>query len=381
MKKMLVVSGAQLLGTVKRRGWGGSQNIDYIMNAFKENGIDEINYCEMRYPGSPEYNAMEADQCYMEKEWGALHAPERQSDVWGEEPLKKQESMFLELLEYLLLDAEYDFIYIIEHNLLEYTLDVIKNITDKPIYCQEFDALPSQVVAKKIEQFKQLNGTICIEGALELILQEQGVDESKTVTINNGFDPKTFHPKEGIEKTILSNFIGNFAPQRQKELEYLFFEPSNYFVDKTFLLRGSIKPKPHPDYNISMYPNIIRDDYATHQEICNIHNSSTIAASSHFGMWLNYPGVTGQKVFEIMGAGTPSLTHDSIGMQSIIENYKTGFLVKDLKESIDAYQYCIDNPDEVKKIGQAAHKVAIENYTWSHRAKSILEFINETNPT
>lgn len=372
--KMLVISGAQLNGTAKHRGWGGSQNIDYIMRAFKNNGVDEINYVEMRYPAFEQFNAMKRDQCVWEKDWGIVHAPERKHDEWSKEALERQQYLFFEMLEYVLLDAEYDFILCVEHNLIVEYMNIVKRLTDKPVFLYEFDALPDTVISTKINTFKLMDKIFCVEGSLEVLLESVGIEPDTAVTINNGFDPKVFHPIEGIEKNILANFIGNFAKQRQRELEYLFFEPSNVFKNHKFLLRGADKQESE-DYPTENYPNIVRDGYAMHKEICNIHNASTLAVASHFGMWLPFPGVTGQKVFEIMGSGTPCLSHNSIGMQSVIDNYKTGFLVNDLKESIEVYQYCIDNPNEAKRIGRSAYKRAVEEFTWDKRAEEMMKHI------
>ena len=145
-----------------------------------------------------------------------------------------------------------------------------------------------------------------------------------------------------------------------------------------FLLRGSIKELPD-EYDLTGYSNVIRDGYAMHPEICRIHNSSVLAVASHFGKWLGFDGVTGQKCFEIMGSGIPCLTHDSIGMRSIIKDYETGFLANTLEGVIERYQYCIDNPKEAERIGRNANKVAMNNYTWKHRTKEMLRFINETH--
>lgn len=374
---MLVISGAQLLGTKKERGWGGSQNVDYIMNGFKKNGVDEIHYVEMRYPGMLNFNAIGLKQTYSEREWGHLYTPQQGFAGLGEDQVKQQVDWFLEVVEFLLLGAEYDFIFLLEHNLIERYFPVIKkNAPDTPVFYYELDALPNSVIENKKEFFKQMDGIICVEGAFQVLLKQ--VDIENTITINNGVDTSVFYPIDNLDKTILANFIGNYAKQREEQLEYLFFEPSNLFPDETFLLRGTEKDHT-PDYKLAAYPNIIRDGYAMHPEICRIHNSSHLAVSSHFGMWLDYPGVTGQKVFEIMASGTPPLSHDSIGMQSVIEDYKTGFLANNIDDVIERYQYCLDNPNEAKKIGMAAHKKAVENFTWDKRVEDMMKYIKGTN--
>jgi len=39
------------------------------------------------------------------------------------------------------------------------------------------------------------------------------------------------------------------------------------------------------------------------------------------------------------------------------------------------YQYCIDNPNEAKRIGRSAYKRAVEEFTWDKRAEEMMKHI------
>jgi len=79
----------------------------------------------------------------------------------------------------------------------------------------------------------------------------------------------------------------------------------------------------------------------------------------------------GTKLFEQLGSGAAVITNHISGIEDLVIDGKTGFIVETTREAIDAYQYAIDNSVEVQKMGQAARKLILKNHTWNHRVKEI----------
>jgi len=81
------------------------------------------------------------------------------------------------------------------------------------------------------------------------------------------------------------------------------------------------------------------------------------------------PSVTegfGIPVLEAMSYGRPAIVTEGVGAKDLIEDGQEGFVVpiRDPSAITNAVLYFIDNPDEVKKMGQKARAKA-EKYTWA----------------
>jgi len=51
---------------------------------------------------------------------------------------------------------------------------------------------------------------------------------------------------------------------------------------------------------------------------------------------------------------------------------KTGFITHNTKETEDAFQYAIDNPDAVRKMGEEAWKDIHKRHSWDVRYRDVL---------
>ncbi|KKN35097.1 hypothetical protein LCGC14_0787220, partial [marine sediment metagenome] len=83
----------------------------------------------------------------------------------------------------------------------------------------------------------------------------------------------------------------------------------------------------------------------------------------------------GTKIFEMLGSGAACITNHIGGIEDLVQDGKTGFIVETEQEAIDAYQYGVDNPNEVRAMGLAARKNILENHCWTHRVKQIEKIV------
>ena len=83
----------------------------------------------------------------------------------------------------------------------------------------------------------------------------------------------------------------------------------------------------------------------------------------------------GTKLFEQLGSGCAVVSNFISGIEDLVLDGKTGFIVETEKEAIDAYQYAVDNPESVRKMGLAARKNILENHTWNHRVRQIEKIV------
>lgn len=84
---------------------------------------------------------------------------------------------------------------------------------------------------------------------------------------------------------------------------------------------------------------------------------------------LNRQEIFGMAILEAMYYGCKVVAWDAPGPNLIIENGKSGWLVRDDEEVIEKI---MDNAD----ISKEAHMRVIDEFTWESSAKNILEAVN-----
>lgn len=80
----------------------------------------------------------------------------------------------------------------------------------------------------------------------------------------------------------------------------------------------------------------------------------------------------GTKTTEQGGSGAAMVANRIQDIEMYIINGKTGFILEKPEDMKDAIQYAIDNPDEVRKMGENAYKHLHENHSWDNRYREVL---------
>lgn len=187
---------------------------------------------------------------------------------------------------------------------------------------------------------------------------------SKCSVLHLASDPNKYFPTKPVDKFKSEvAFVGLYKKERAAVLDVLKdfdIKVYGYYWESGFEFFPWLKEK-------YMGP-------VTSKEVNEIFNSATICISSLGMGFPRYPGhTTTQRPFDIslakgfqLGDSIPLTTElfgDSIAMFNSLE---------ELKEKV---AYYLKHPEERKRMAEKSHKIAIENHTYSHRAREFLNLL------
>jgi glycosyltransferase involved in cell wall biosynthesis len=83
---------------------------------------------------------------------------------------------------------------------------------------------------------------------------------------------------------------------------------------------------------------------------------------------------------EAMAVKTPVITSNIVGVRTVTENGKTGFLIEsgNVDELTDRLKRLLTNPELAKQMGEAAYKRVNELFTWEKTVENLKNIIEET---
>lgn len=228
---------------------------------------------------------------------------------------------------------------------------------------------------------------VSISQALNQFWISKGVPAHKTLVLHDGFDAEMF--KNQIEKQqackmlhivptkTIATYTGSLYPNR--EIENI-LSLAEHFPLATFLIVGGPENQ-----------KLIYEQQARNKNINNViftgrvpHKSIPLylfASDILLGLWsskvrtINY--CSPLKVFEYMATGRNILAHGFPTIKEVLRHNENAIICEpenfnDLKNKFNTL---ICNEDSIE-IGLNARKEAFQKYTWSLRAKEILNFHN-----
>ncbi|MEA4964004.1 glycosyltransferase family 4 protein [Lutispora sp.] len=113
-----------------------------------------------------------------------------------------------------------------------------------------------------------------------------------------------------------------------------------------------------------------------HSEVKNIYSKSTAGIAISYSNQAKEEGTLGNtKLFEFMEAKLPVVCTNYRLWKEIVEGNKCGICVepKNIKEIENAIRYIINNPDEVKIMGENGRRAVIEKYNWEAQEEILLK--------
>jgi len=77
--------------------------------------------------------------------------------------------------------------------------------------------------------------------------------------------------------------------------------------------------------------------------------------------------------------GKPVVACQGQGIDGVLENNKTGFLVKprDINDLMKTLDFLLSNQAQARKVGEKAKKIVLENYTWKHIIPKLIKIYEE----
>ena len=221
----------------------------------------------------------------------------------------------------------------------------------------------------------------------EYLMKEYGIIDKKISIVKNGTITATFIPKEKNENILKKLGISKidkiciFICPRPSGKQYSTFSSKQYSalyyffemipeIEKEidnikFLIVGG-GPEPKPPSNNIIYTGFVGNlpDYINLGDVC-IEPSPPKAVC----------GGTRNKICDYLACGKPivSTAEGMRGFDDAIPG-KHFLLGKDKEDFVDKLVYCLNNPDESKKIGRNARELS-RNYDWKVLARKVEEIL------
>lgn len=230
-----------------------------------------------------------------------------------------------------------------------------------------------------MSMFKRADRIIVVSTKLKRIAQAEVGYAEKIVVINNGIAPEKLRDNLTFSysgrETILS--VSNLVASKGIDLNLIAISK---LIEKHRRMKYVvIGDGPVMKYLVELASNLGlagRVEFLgrlPHDEVMEY-----MAAADVFSMpsWDEGFGIV---YIEAMAHGKPVIACQGEGIIDVIENNKTGLLVKpkDVESLTDAINFLLSNPQKACQIGKRAKRLVLENYTWEKNIEKTIEVYQE----
>jgi glycosyltransferase involved in cell wall biosynthesis len=206
------------------------------------------------------------------------------------------------------------------------------------------------------------------EGGLER-LRELGARRAEAVFW--GADPDLFRPID-VDKHMDVFFYGYGDKFRREWMEAMVGEPSRRLPRADFALGGR-------DF---------RGDVGAAREIGDVPFNAFGRAISEARINLNItrrahatvPASSTARPFELAMSGATIVSNPYEGIERWFEPGRELLVVSSSDEAVEAYQELLDDPGRAEELGTAARERALDEHTYLHRARQLLELVGLRSP-
>ena len=201
------------------------------------------------------------------------------------------------------------------------------------------------------------------EGGLER-LRELGARRAEAVFW--GADPELFRPLQVVKETDVF-FYGFGDKFRQEWTEVMVGEPSRRLPNVDFSLGGE-------DFRgdigrARLLGNIPINVFA--QAICASRINLNVTRRAHATVYAS----STSRPFELAMSGATIVSNPHEGIERWFEPGRELLVVSNADEATAAYQELLDDPDRMDEMGRAARERALDEHTYLHRARRVLELL------
>jgi len=206
------------------------------------------------------------------------------------------------------------------------------------------------------------------EGGLER-LRELGARRAEAIFW--AADPSVFSPL-AVEKEHDVYFYGFGDKFRREWLAALVGEPSRRLPEVDFALggwdfqgdTGRARLTGHVPFN------------AFNRAISRARVNLNITRRSHASVYAS----STCRPFELAMAGSAIVSNPCAGIERWFEPGRELLVVEDAEEAIGAYRELLDDPARADELGRSARERALDEHTYLHRAKRLLELVGLREP-
>lgn len=233
-----------------------------------------------------------------------------------------------------------------------------------------------------LKVFKEADKVVTVSTRLKKIFQDDFRISEKVAVINNGISPDNITTKNANlasthagSKIILSvsHLIASKGLDLNiKAMSQLIGKYSNlkYLVIGAGPEINSLRRLAHDlnlDRQIEFLGELPHDKVMQYMAIADIFSLPS---------WREGFGIV---YLEAMAHGKPVIACEGEGIADVIENNKTGLLVKpkDVESLAQALDFLLSNPEKTIEVGERSRKLVLENYTWENNARRYIEIYHE----
>ena len=207
------------------------------------------------------------------------------------------------------------------------------------------------------------------EGGLDR-LRELGARRAEAVFW--GADPELFSPRP-VEKRHDVFFYGYGDKFRREWIEAMVGEPSRRLPDVDFALGGrdfrgdTGQARLVGDVPFNAFP----------QAIAAARVNLNITRRSHATVYASSTA----RPFELAMSGAAVVSNPNAGIDRWFEPGRELLVVESADESVAAYTELLADPGAAEELGARARERALDEHTWAHRARRLLELLDVSVPT
>jgi glycosyltransferase involved in cell wall biosynthesis len=206
------------------------------------------------------------------------------------------------------------------------------------------------------------------EGGLDRLL-ELGAQRAEAVFW--AADPEVFHPYDG-EKECDVFFYGYGDKFRREGMQALVGEPSRAAPEIDFALGGrdflgdTGSARLIGDVPFNVFP----------RAISAARINLNIARRSHATVFAS----SACRPFELAATGAAIVSNPVDGIERWFEPGSELFVVSSAEEATAAYRELLADPGQAEELGRRARERALDEHTYAHRAKRLLELVGVLEP-
>jgi spore maturation protein CgeB len=184
-------------------------------------------------------------------------------------------------------------------------------------------------------------------------------------------DPSIHKPVAPVPRYSCDlSYLGTYAADRQATLEELFVEPARRYPEKRFVIGGAQYPMEFPwTNNIWFVRHLPPPEHPAFYSSSKLTLSVTRAAMAEMGY------CPSGRLFEAAACGTPVISDTWEGLDSFFEPGREILLASSAGDVERALEL---DPEELKRIGQAARSRALAEHTADHRSLELLSLFEVT---
>lgn len=251
-----------------------------------------------------------------------------------------------------------------------------------------------------IQNFKEADFFTLNEGQAWNYLRQNGL-EDKAHLLSHAIDPELAPPLGEEKRFLCSTVMGGEDPPRMSDLINYYYQVANRFPNQLFIGGGGIwknmkwqlsrkgKQRVYDDkgqfnitkicdFNCETFPKKQNPSVLCHKFIHRLYSQSYYGFTP-WGWYLRegpqseYNMRTfGTKIFEMGGSGAAMLSCWVHNIEEVVTDGKTGFILRSPEDTEKAFQYAVDNPKEVRRMGEEAYRDVHKRHSWDVRYRDIL---------